>query len=98
MTVFATMSAQSNALWPNRLGLDLEVEFVHPVYLVRIFRFHWKTQRSYLKIRGFPGVNHELLAPPQRQMQSSPPQCQRSRRPSPRYRSVGYRCTIPRRE
>ena len=34
MTVFAPMSAQSNALWPNRLGLDLEVEFVHPVYLV----------------------------------------------------------------
>jgi myo-inositol-1-phosphate synthase len=73
MTVFATMSAQSNALWPNRLGLDLEVEFVHPVYLVRIFRFHWKTQRSYLKIRGFPGVNHELLAPPQRQMKQKMP-------------------------
>ncbi len=73
MTVFATMSAQSNALWPNRLGLDLEVEFVQPVYLVRIFRFHWKTQRSYLKIRGFPGVNHELLAPPQRQMKQKMP-------------------------
>ena len=68
--MFASTSAQSNAPWPNRLGLDLEVAILHPVYLVRIFRFHWKTQRSSLKVRGFPGVNHELPPPPPIQMPS----------------------------